>query len=205
MKNRGPGKSEGGRAPLTEDYLREHTVGELRPISSPIGLVEHDSEWPRRFQLIANEIKSALGSNALRIEHVGSTSVPDLPAKPVIDVLLVVVDSAKEPTYVPSLESYGYRLHIREPEWFEHRMLKSVENKVNLHVFSDGCEEIDRMISFRNRLRASLVDRELYARTKRALAEQEWKYTQNYADAKTAVIEEILCRVRDAGMGLTTG
>jgi GrpB-like predicted nucleotidyltransferase (UPF0157 family) len=136
----------------------------------------------------------------LRIEHVGSTSVPDLPAKPIIDVLLVVADSAKEPDYVSPLESCGYKLHIREPEWYEHRMLKGLGNKVNLHVFSTGCEEIDRMTYFRNWLRANPVDRDLYARAKRTLAEQEWKYTQNYADAKTDVIEGILCRMPVAGM-----
>jgi GrpB-like predicted nucleotidyltransferase (UPF0157 family) len=200
LKETAPGRFPHGRAPLTEDYLREHTVGELRPVSSPIRVVEYDPEWPLRFELIAGEIGSALGDSALRIEHVGSTSVPNLPAKPIIDVLLAVADSSNEPGYVPPLESRGYTLHIREPEWYEHRMLKGMENKVNLHVFSKGCVEIDRMICFRNWLRANPADRELYARTKLALAEREWKYTQNYADAKTAVIDEILSRMRDAGM-----
>ena len=71
---------------------------------------------------------------------------------------------------------------------------KGSGHAVNLHVFSVGCPEIDRMVAFRDRLRTDAADRELYARTKRALARQVWKYTQNYADAKTAVVEEILSR-----------
>jgi GrpB-like predicted nucleotidyltransferase (UPF0157 family) len=191
-----PAEHWDGRAPLTENYLREHTIGELQSISSPIRILDYDPEWPRRFEVIAHEIRSALRNNALRIEHVGSTSVPDLAAKPIIDILLAVADSSKESDYIPCLETYGYVLHIREPEWYEHRMLTGFENQVNLHVFSEGCEEIDRMIRFRNWLRASPADRELYARTKLALAQQEWEYIQNYADAKSEVIEAILSRMQ---------
>ena len=72
----------------------------------------------------------------MRIEHVGSTSVPGLPAKPIIDILLVVADSAKETEYVTALEGAGYKLRVREPGWYEHRMFKRPENDVNLHVFS---------------------------------------------------------------------
>ena len=128
----------------------------------------------------------------MRIEHAGSTSVPGLPAKPIIDIVLVVAESAREAEYVPALESAGYQLRIREPGWHEHRMFKGPETDVNLHVLSTGSPEIDRMLTFRDRLRTNASDRELYARFKRALAQQDWKYTQNYADAKTAVIEEII-------------
>ncbi|HMC62167.1 MAG TPA: GrpB family protein, partial [Candidatus Solibacter sp.] len=155
-------------------------------------IVDYDPDWPRQFECEANRIRSVLGGRALRIEHAGSTSVPGLPAKAIIDIVLVVAESAREAEYVPALESAGYQLRIREPEWHEHRMLKGPETDVNLHVLSTGCPEIDRMLTFRDRLRANASDRELYARSKRALAQQDWKYTQNYADAKTAVIEEII-------------
>jgi len=187
-----------GKTPLTEEYLRAHTVGELQPLSSPIRVVAYDPEWPRRFATMAGEIKSALGDRALRLEHVGSTSVPGLPAKAIIDVVLTVADSSREHAYVAALEDLGYKLQIREPEWFEHRMLKGPEGNINLHVFSQGCEEIERMLAFRDWLRTHPEDRELYARTKETLAQQEWKYTQNYADAKTAVIQKIMSRMRDA-------
>jgi GrpB-like predicted nucleotidyltransferase (UPF0157 family) len=198
VKKEPPHRSSGHQVPLSEEYLRTHTVGELTPLSCPIRIVDYDAEWPHRFEREAGRIRSALGNRALRIEHTGSTSVPDLPAKPIIDILLVVADSAKETEYAASLEKAGYRLHIREPGWHEHRMFKGPQNDVNLHVFSTGCPEIDRMLEFRDWLRSSKSDRELYARSKRGLAQQDWRYTQNYADAKTAVIEEIISRARNA-------
>jgi GrpB-like predicted nucleotidyltransferase (UPF0157 family) len=88
----------------------------------------------------------------------------------------------------------GYSLRIREANWHEHRMFKGPETEINLHVFSAGCPEIDRMLIFRDWLRGNAADRDLYARTKRRLARKEWKYAQNYADAKTAIIEEIIAR-----------
>ena len=127
----------------------------------------------------------------------GSTSVPGLPAKPIIDILLVVADSADETEYAPALEGAAYKLHIREPGWYEHRMFQGPENDVNLHVFSAGSPEVTRMLAFRDWLRTNEADRKLYARSKQTLAQQEWKSTRNYADAKTPVIEEILLRARE--------
>jgi GrpB-like predicted nucleotidyltransferase (UPF0157 family) len=177
--------------PVSVEYLRACTVGELQPLSGPIQIVDYDRDWPRQFEVQANKIKSVLGSVALGIEHVGSTSVPELPAKPIIDIILVVANSAQESEYVPALEAAGFKLHIREPGWHEHRMFQVPQRNVNLHVFSTGCTEIERMLVFRDWLRSNASDRELYAGTKRALAQQDWKYIQNYADAKTAIIEEI--------------
>jgi GrpB-like predicted nucleotidyltransferase (UPF0157 family) len=120
--------------------------------------------------------------------------VPGLAAKPVIDIVLAVADSAEEDAYLRALESAGYVLRIREPEWFQHRMFKGPETETNLHVFSAGCSEIDRMLLFRDWLRISAADRDLYARTKRELAQREWEDVQKYADAKTAIVTEILAR-----------
>jgi GrpB-like predicted nucleotidyltransferase (UPF0157 family) len=159
-------------------------------------MVDYDPDWPHQFEREATRIRSALGDRALRIEHTGSTSVPGLPAKPIIDIVLVVADSARESEYAPALEGARYQLRIREPGWHEHRMFKGPETDVNLHVFSTSCPEIDRMLRFRDWLRTNASDRELYARSKRALARQDWKFTQNYADAKTAVIEEIISRAQ---------
>jgi len=137
-----------------------------------------------------------LGDRALRVEHTGSTSVPGLAAKPIIDILLVVMNSADEDSYLPPLERSGYSLRIREPNWFEHRMLNGPDTEINLHVFSSGCPEIDRILLFRDWLRRNATDRDLYARTKRSLAREEWTDVQDYADAKTAVVEEIIARAR---------
>jgi GrpB-like predicted nucleotidyltransferase (UPF0157 family) len=198
VKEEGSDQTHEDRGPSKEQCLRAHTVGELRPLSGPIRVVDYDPEWQRRFELEANKIKSVLGSRAFCIEHVGSTSVPDLPAKPIIDILLVVANSAEETLYVQALEAATYQLHIREPGWHEHRMFKSSAMDVNLHVFSAGSPEIDRMLAFRDWLRSNARDRRLYARSKRALAQRDWKYAQDYADAKTAVIGEIASRIRDS-------
>jgi GrpB-like predicted nucleotidyltransferase (UPF0157 family) len=180
----------------TEEEIRAHTIGGLKPLSSRILLVDYDPQWPELFAREADRIRSVLGSLALRIEHVGSTSVPGLAAKPIIDLLLMVADSAQENAYAPALEAAGYVLRIRELNWYEHRMFKGPDTDINLHVFSSGCPEIGRMLMFRDRLRSNAAERDLYARTKAALSQKEWTYVQNYADAKTAVIEEIIARVR---------
>jgi GrpB-like predicted nucleotidyltransferase (UPF0157 family) len=170
-------------------------------MSDPIQIADYDPQWPELFAREAANIRRALGSGALQIEHVGSTSVPGLAAKPIVDVLLVVADSADEAAYVPALDAAGYTLRIREPEWYQHRMLKgSAEGRtVHLHVFSVSCVEISRMLRFRDWLRTSDADRSLYERTKRELARQEWKYMQNYADAKTRVVDEIMVRANQSG------
>lgn len=194
-----PDESDKPNKPLSEEYLQKHTVGELRPLSGPILLVDSDSTWPHQYEEEAQRILTALGDRALRIEHVGSTSVPGLLAKPIIDIALVVAESSNEPDYAAALETAGYRLHLREPGWYEHRLFKGADRGVNLHVFSSGCPEVERMVRFRDWLRTCSDDRELYARTKRALIGRDWKYTQNYADAKSAVVEEIMARaLRDS-------
>jgi GrpB-like predicted nucleotidyltransferase (UPF0157 family) len=160
----------------------------------PIVLVEYDPRWGLRFEREAHRIRAALGARALLVEHAGSTSVPGLAAKPIVDIVLAVPFSSHEDDYVPALEAEGYALRIREPDWYEHRVLKKTDPNINLHVFSADCPEIDRMLAFRDHLRANEADRELYERTKRDLAGREWAYVQDYADAKTEVVEEIIAR-----------
>ena len=164
-----------------------------------IKLVDYDPAWPKKFEAHAERIADALGAAALRIEHVGSTSVPGLAAKPVIDILVVVPDSADESAYLPQLQAAGYVLRVREPDWNEHRMLRTPERDVHVHVYSAGCREILRLLTFRDRLRRNADDRSLYERTKRELAAREWPDMNAYADAKTEVIESILAASRPAG------
>ena len=187
--------------PMTEGQIRAANVGDIVPLTEPILLVDYDPGWPELFRREADRIRAVLGERALQIEHAGSTSVPGLAAKPIIDILLVVADSSEEEAYVPPLEEAGYVLRVREPDWYEHRVLKPPDMRVNLHVFSQGCPEIDRMLLFRDRLRSNTADRELYERTKRELAGKKWKYVQNYADAKTVVVEEIIARARSLDPG----
>jgi GrpB-like predicted nucleotidyltransferase (UPF0157 family) len=152
---------ETDRVPLTDEEIRAATIGELQPLSGPIALAEYDPEWLRLFEREAARIMTALGEGALQIEHVGSTSVPGLAAKPIIDIILVVADSANEQEYVPPLEAAGYVLRIREPDWFEHRVFKGPDTNINMHVFSRGCDEIQRMLAFRDWLRRNDADRGL--------------------------------------------
>jgi GrpB-like predicted nucleotidyltransferase (UPF0157 family) len=182
--------------PFTEEQIRAATIGELVPHAATIHLAEYDPEWPRLFEREAIRIREALGGRARAVEHVGSTSVPGLAAKPVIDIVLVVDDSADESAYVPDLEAHGYVLRIREPDWFEHRLFKGPDTNVNVHVFSSDCTEVQVMLDFRDRLRANDSDRELYERAKRELAAKDWRYVQNYADAKSAIVAEINARAR---------
>lgn len=193
MKDSGNAKGSVETA-TTDEYLRAATVGERKPLNSTIHLAPYDPDWRSQFLLHANRVRDALAEKVLLLEHVGSTSVPGLPAKPVIDMVLAVSNAADESSYVPPLEEQGFVLRIREPDWFEHRVLKAPDVDGNLHVFSAGCDEIHRMLAFRDWLREHDDDRRLYARSKRELAARTWKDIQNYADAKSEVVQEILAR-----------
>jgi GrpB-like predicted nucleotidyltransferase (UPF0157 family) len=142
-----------------------------------------------------------LGERVVQLEHVGSTSVPGLAAKPVIDIMLIVPDSSDEPAYVPDLEAAGFVLVIREPDWYQHRCFKGPDTNVNLHVSSPGCPEIERYLIFRDRLRSHPDDREHYQQVKRELATRDWTYVQEYADAKSEVVDSIIARAREAAAG----
>lgn len=181
----------------TEEEILAVRIGPPTPNDGVVVIADYDPEWPALFEREAARIRAALGDKVQLLEHAGSTSVPGLAAKPRIDIILAVPDSADEPSYVPALEAAGYVLRIREPEWYEHRVFKGPDTDVNLHVFTVGCPEIARMLLFRDWLRSNADDRELYERTKRELAQRQWKYTQNYADAKTEIVEEILARVQE--------
>jgi GrpB-like predicted nucleotidyltransferase (UPF0157 family) len=159
-----------------------------------IVIADYDSGWPERFEVERARIAAALGPRAGAIEHIGSTSVPGLPAKPIIDICLVVADSSDEASYVPFLSDAGYELRVREPDAHEHRMLRTRERDVHVHVFTDGSTEIGRLLVFRDWLRVDDADRALYAETKRRLARKNWPTRQHYAEAKTEVVEAILER-----------
>lgn len=179
---------------LSEERIQAAFVGEAPRLSGRVVLVEYDAAWPGLYEREAARIRGVLGGVVVGLEHVGSTSVPGLAAKPIVDVVLTVADSADEASYVPVLEGAGYVVRIREPEWFEHRMLKGPDTDVNLHVFTAGEPEVARMVAFRDRLRVSEADRVLYERVKRGLAARDWTYVQQYADAKAEVVADILSR-----------
>jgi GrpB-like predicted nucleotidyltransferase (UPF0157 family) len=178
--------------PISDEDLQRIHLEPLRLHQGTIALVDSDPQWPILFEREARRIQRILGPAVVRLEHVGSTSVPGLAAKPIIDIILVVHDSSDESSYVPALSAAGFRLVIRETDWFEHRMFKGPDTDINLHVFTAGSDEVERMLRFRDRLRSDGQDRELYARTKRLLAGRHWRHVQHYADAKSEVVQQIL-------------
>lgn len=179
----------------SDEELAAVRIGPPEVLNAQIYLAPYDPEWSRLFEREAARIRAALGDRATILEHAGSTSAAGLSAKPRIDIILGVADSADESAYVPVLESAGYVLRIRESDWHEHRVFKGPDTDINLHVFTVGCAEISRMLGFRDHLRAHEPDRLLYESKKQELAARTWKYTQHYADAKSEVVEEIIGRL----------
>ena len=175
-------------------------VGPERPIDGVV-IEDYDPRWPDWFAAERDAIRTALGANVpLRLEHTGSTSVPGLAAKPIIDMLMVLADTTNEQTYVPALEAIGYRLAMREPNWYDHRVLTRRRTDgdpydVNLHVFPPtAATEIERILAFRDWLRRHPEDRQCYERIKRGLAQRSWTYMLDYSNAKSEIVEEILTR-----------
>jgi GrpB-like predicted nucleotidyltransferase (UPF0157 family) len=159
-----------------------------------IVIVEYDPRWPEKFQKHAEILSGALGIKALAIEHVGSTSVPMLDAKPIIDIIVLVEDPGDEAAYLPALVAAGYVLRVREPDWHQHRMFRTPQLDVHVHIFSPGCVEVTRQLAFRDRLKRNTEDRHLYESVKRKLAKEEWPDMNAYARAKTDVVEQITVR-----------
>lgn len=181
------------------------------PAPSAIEIVPYDPRWPEHAHALRDRITEALGTRAIRVEHVGSTSVPGLPAKPVIDLDLTVADPADERVWLPRLEAVGFVLTVREPWWHEHRLLRAGETvlghagappvpgvAVNLHVFGPDSPELVKHVVFRDWLRADAADRERYAHVKREAAQHPGQLVLEYNARKQAVIHEIYQRAFEA-------
>jgi GrpB-like predicted nucleotidyltransferase (UPF0157 family) len=165
----------------------------------PIVIEDYDPAWADRFAAARSALHQALGEVIIDLEHVGSTSVPGLPAKPIIDIDLSIADTADESRYVPPLDGLGYRLVLREPWWYGHRMLVSSAADVHLHVWPQGAPEPLRHRLFRDWLRAHPEDLDLYAATKRRLARDTADKPGDYNLAKNDVIDDIYARIFAAG------
>ena len=159
-----------------------------------IEVTEADPAWPRRYEYLAGRIREALGWRVLQLEHVGSTSVPGLPAKPLIDIDLTVADPDREQDYVPALETAGFRLVTREPWWYGRRALRADEPACNLHVFGFDSPEPVRHRIFRDWLRGNPAERDRYAAIKRQAASEanaRGEHVMQYNARKEQVIREI--------------
>jgi len=167
------------------------------PRAAGIEVADPDPHWPQRYRDLAARIRAALGWRALQLEHVGSTSVPGLAAKPIIDIDLTVADPGREQDYIPALEKIGFRLVIREPWWYGHRVLRADEPRCNLHVFGFDSPELVKHRIFRDWLRGNPGERDLYAAAKRqaaAEANARGEHDMQYNARKEQVIRDIYHR-----------
>lgn len=172
-------------------YLDAVLIGGREPAS--IVVADYDDAWPARFEVLADRVRRALGPRVRCLEHIGSTSVPGLAAKPIIDMLLIVDDVHDEAAFVPPLEGAGFELRVREPD---HRMLRTPHRDTHLHVYAPGRAQARDYLDLRDWLRVSSDDCTLYANVKRHLAQKQWNDMNDYADAKTDIVLDILARAR---------
>lgn len=177
--------------PLTDETLSAILIRGPRPVR--VHLADYDRAWPQRFEKRARELRQVLGDRARLIEHIDSTAVPGLAAKPIIDIVVGIDDPDNEPAYLPDLEALGYNLRVREPN---HRCLRIGEpdEPVNLHCYPPEHAETRKYLLFRDRLRTDAADRRLYESAKRSLSDREWPDINYYAEAKQPVIDAILRR-----------
>jgi GrpB-like predicted nucleotidyltransferase (UPF0157 family) len=162
-----------------------------------IEVADPDPSWPRVYDGLARRIREALSWRALQLDHVGSTAVPGLAAKPIIDIDLTVADPGREHDYVPALEAIGFRLTIREPWWYGHRCLRSDEPACNLHVFGFDSPEPVRHRILRDWLRGNPEERDRYAAAKReaaSVANAGGEHVMQYNARKQQVVREIYHR-----------
>jgi DNA-binding LacI/PurR family transcriptional regulator/GrpB-like predicted nucleotidyltransferase (UPF0157 family) len=188
-----PGPGTRDAPPVRPDVTTVEIVG--GPEALRVGLHDPDPRWAETFRAHRRRISAALGPSAVQIEHIGSTSVPGLAAKPIVDLVVVVPDVTDEAAYLEPLLTTGYELRVREPG---HRLVRTPDRDVHVHVYERGAPAVDDYLLLRDRLRSDADDRALYERTKRALLSEQWDDMNDYADAKTDVIREVMARARAA-------
>ena len=181
------------RTPRRPDVTTTEIVGGAEAVH--VSLHEYDEHWPAAFAEHRHRIVEALAASgiAVDVEHIGSTSVPGLAAKPIVDVVVAVPDITAEEDYLDPLLAAGYELRVREPG---HRLVRTPERSVHVHVYEQGAAAIDEYLLLRDHLRTDAADRELYAGVKRDLLDRRWDDMNDYADAKTEVVTAIKARAR---------
>jgi len=188
------------RNPRRPDVTTTELVGGAEAVR--VALHDYDERWPDAFAEHRRRIVEALAPSdsapsgiAVDVEHIGSTSVPGLAAKPIVDVVVAVPDITAEEDYLDPLLAAGYELRVREPG---HRLVRTPERSVHVHVYEQGAAAIDEYLLLRDHLRTDAADRELYASVKRDLLDRRWDDMNDYADAKTEVVTAIKARARAA-------
>jgi GrpB-like predicted nucleotidyltransferase (UPF0157 family) len=172
-------------------HLDSVLIGGREPVT--VVVQDPDPGWPVRFSAVRDLLEASLGGRALAIEHVGSTAVPGLAAKPIIDVLLTVADVEDEGAYAPALESAGLVLRVREPG---HRMFRFPEKDVHVHVHRPDDPAVTDLLDLRTDSGGRARTEPCTPRRSGRWPGREWPDMDHYADAKSAVIAEILSRAR---------
>lgn len=163
----------------------------------PLEVVPADPSWPAQFALVKSRIEAALGSQVTAVDHVGSTSVPDMIAKPVIDIDVTVANIQDESTYALALEDAGFQFILRDPSWNQHRLFYGYEPPANVHVFGPESKELIRHAAMRDWLKEHPEDRKIYADIKIKASKEAIENGEDvnqYNDRKSAVLQEILAR-----------
>ena len=164
-------------------------------MTEPIELSPYDPSWPAAFEHERVLIAPILGPNAIRIEHMGSTSIPGLPAKPIIDVIVLVDDLAAARSAIPALEATGYSFWADNPDkskLFLVRGLPLAPHRTHhLHIY-DNADEVDRHLIFRDRLRARPDLRDAYLALKTDLASRFRTDREAYTNHKTDFIDGVV-------------
>ena len=181
------------REPRRPDVTTVELVGGVEPLR--LELHGYDERWPGTYLDHRQRIRVALAAQDVGVEHIGSTSVPGLAAKPVVDIVVTVDDITAEEDYLDALLAAGYELRVREPR---HRLVRTPARDVHVHLYERGDPAVDAYLLLRDHLRSHPDDRALYESTKRALMSERWDDTNDYADAKTDVISAITSRARAA-------
>ena len=155
----------------------------------------YDAEWPRRFRLLAGGMRAALGETALRIDHIGSTSVPGLAAKPIIDMQISVAAFEPLDAFRVPLESLGYVFRADNPERTKRYFREPPgEPRTHIHVRQRGSWAEQFALLFRDYLRSNVDEADKYAAVKRALAEQYRADQAAYTDAKDPYLWQLIYR-----------
>ncbi|MCC3280458.1 GrpB family protein [Arthrobacter sp. zg-Y40] len=181
------------RKPRRPDVTTVELVG--GPERLELELHDYDDGWPAVYLTHRHRIEAALAPARVGIEHMGSTSVPGLAAKPIIDIVVAVKDITAEEDYLDPLLAAGYQLRVREPG---HRLVRTPALDVHVHLYEQGDPAVEDYLLLRDHLRTDAEDRALYEATKRTLLNRRWDDMNDYADAKTDVISAIKARARAA-------
>jgi GrpB-like predicted nucleotidyltransferase (UPF0157 family) len=167
-------------------------------MSEPIIVMPYDQQWPILFQEISQRMKSVLGEAALRIDHIGSTSVPNLDAKPIIDIQVSVTSLEPLDTYKSPLESIGFIYQADNPDLTKRYFRENPgDRRTHIHVRKAGSWSEQFALLFRDYLRTHPTECETYASEKYRLMDKYQNERDLYVEGKGPIIYAIIQRANE--------